>query len=161
MRISSIPYFYKDSSKDAIDQAYLATQISHNHQESYNAATSVVNTIWLIINNKTNITEIKDRIEFVYGDLPPIQKIQFNETCQETIPICYSILLNSSSFEDAMRKSIYVGGDTDTICAIVGSMAEPLFGIPKEIEDKMWNYLDNDMKEIIRKFEQVTNLNDF
>ena len=47
---------------------------------------SVVSTIWLIINNKTNITEIKDQIEFVYGDLPPIQKIQFNETCQETIP---------------------------------------------------------------------------
>lgn len=114
---------------------------------------SVVSTIWLIINNKTNITEIKDRIEFVYGDLPPIQKIQFNETCQETIPICYSILLNSLSFEDAMCKSIYVGGDTDTICAIVGSMAEPLFGIPKEIEDKMWDYLDNDMKEIVRKFE--------
>lgn len=52
-----------------------------------------------------------------------------------------------------MRKSIYVGGDTDTICAIVGSMAEPLFGIPEEIEDKMWDYLDNDMKEIIRRFE--------
>lgn len=154
MRISSIPYFYKDSSKKAIDQTYLATWISHNHQESYNAATSVVNTIWLI-NNKTNITEIKDRIEFLYGDLPPIQKIQFDETCQETIPIYYSILLNSSSFEDAMRKSIYVGGDTDTICAIVGSMAEPLFGIPKEIEDKMQDYLDNDMREIVEKFEQV------
>lgn len=42
---------------------------------------SVVSTIWLIINNKTNITEIKDRIEFVYGKLPPIQKIKFNETC--------------------------------------------------------------------------------
>lgn len=154
MRISSIPYFYKDSSKKAINQTYLATWISHNHQESYNAATSVVNTIWLI-NNKTNITEIKDRIEFLYGDLPPIQKIQFDETCQETIPIYYSILLNSSSFEDAMRKSIYVGGDTDTICAIVGSMAEPLFGIPKEIEDKMWDYLDNDMREIVEKFEQV------
>lgn len=118
---------------------------------------SVVSTIWLVINNKTNITEIKDRIEFVYDDLPPIQKIQFNETCQETIPICYSILLNSSSFEDAMRKSIYVGGDTDTICAIVGSMAEPLFGIPEKIEDKMWDYLDEDMKEIIRRFEQVIN----
>ena len=64
----------------------------------------MVNTIWLIINNKTNITEIKDRIEFVYGDLPPIQKIQFNETCQETIHICYSILLNSSSFEEGIKR---------------------------------------------------------
>lgn len=52
-----------------------------------------------------------------------------------------------------MHKSVYIGGDTDTICAIVSSMAEPLFGIPKEIEDKMWNYLDNDMRKIVEKFE--------
>lgn len=156
MRVSSIPYFYKDNPMEAIDQVCKATSISHNHSESYNAASSIVSTIWLIVNKKIGIDEIKKRVSPLYGDLPPIQKIQFSETCQETMPICYSILLNSSSFEDAMRKSIYVGGDTDTICAIVGSMAEPLFGIPKEIENKMWDYLDDDMKDIVRKFEQVT-----
>ena len=52
--------------------------------------------------------------------------------------------------------TVWVGGDTDTICAIVGSMAEPLFAIPEEIEEKMWGCLDEDIKNIVRDFEWRT-----
>ena len=55
-----------------------------------------------------------------------------------------------------MRKAVWIGGDTDTICAIVGSIAEPLFAIPEEIEEKMWGYLDEDIKNIVRDFEWRT-----
>lgn len=154
MRVSSIPYFYKDNENKAIDQALTATRISHNHSESYKAVSSLVKIIWGLNNGKMSSYDIKDFAQHNYGELPQITKIEFNETCQGTMPICYSIILNSNSFEEAMRIAVGVGGDTDTICAIVGSMAEPLFGIPKEIESKMWDYLDDDMKEIAKRFEE-------
>ena len=154
MRISSIPYFYKNNLDKAIKQALCATRISHNHEESYKAVSSLIEIIWGLNNGKKSIYDIKDCAQDYYGELPPITRIEFNESCQGTMPICYSIILNSNSFEEAMRIAVGVGGDTDTICAIVGSMAEPLFGIPKEIESKMWDYLDDDMGEIIEKFEE-------
>lgn len=156
MRISSIPYFYKNNLDKAIKKALSATKISHNHEESYKAVSSLIEIIWSLNNGKQSVYGIKNCAQDYYGELPPITRIEFNETCQGTMPICYSIILNSNSFEEAMRIAVGVGGDTDTICAIVGSMAEPLFGIPKEIESKMWYYLDDDMRKIVKKFEQVT-----
>lgn len=156
MRVSSIPYFYKNDENKSINQALVATRISHNHPESYKAVSSLVKIIWGLSSGKMNFYDIKDCAQNNYGELPQIKKIKFNETCQGTMPICYSIILNSNSFEEAMRIAVGVGGDTDTICAIVGSIAEPLFGIPEGIENKMWEYLDDDMGEIIKRFEQVT-----
>lgn len=154
MRISAIPYFYKDNFGEMLKQTNAATLISHNHKESLKGAKAVSSAIWYLLNDakKEDIRKLANKLY----ELPPVKKIKFNETCQGTVPICFSILLESNSFEEAMRKAVWVGGDTDTICAIVGSMAEPLFGIPKEIEEKMWGYLNEDMKNIIRDFEWRT-----
>lgn len=154
MRISAIPYFYKDNFEEMLKQTNAATLISHNHKESLKGAKAVSSAIWYLLNGATK-EDIRKLANKLY-ELPPVKKIEFNETCQGTVPICFSILLESNSFEEAMRKAVWVGGDTDTICAIVGSMAEPLFGIPEEIEEKMWGYLDDDMKNIIRDFEWRT-----
>lgn len=151
MRISAIPYFYRHNLEETLKQTNAATLISHNHKESLKGAKAVSSAIWRLLNGGTK-EDIRKFASKLY-ELPPIQRIRFNETCQGTVPICFSILLESNSFEEAMRKSVWVGGDTDTICAIVGSMAEPLFGIPEEIEDKMWDYLDDDMKDIVKDFE--------
>ena len=76
----------------------------------------------------------------------------FNETCQGTVPICLKIVRYSSSFEDAIRKAISWGGDSDTIGAIVGSIAEAAFGIPKEIYQPALHYLPEEMNWVIGKF---------
>jgi ADP-ribosylglycohydrolase len=154
MRISAIPYFYKDNFKEMLKQTNAATLISHNHKESLKGAKAVSSAIWYLLNGATK-EDIRKLANKLY-ELPPVKKIKFNETCQGTVPICFSILLESNSFEEAMRKAVWVGGDTDTICAIVGSMAEPLFGIPEEIEEKMWEYLNEDIKNIIKDFEWRT-----
>ena len=154
MRISAIPYFYKDNFEEMLKQTNAATLISHNHKESLKGAKAVSSAIWYLLNGATK-EDIKKFVNKLY-ELPPVKKIKFNETCQGTVPICFSILLESNSFEEAMRKAVWVGGDTDTICAIVGSMAEPLFTIPEEIEEKMWGYLDEDIKNIVRDFEWRT-----
>jgi O-acetyl-ADP-ribose deacetylase (regulator of RNase III) len=73
----------------------------------------------------------------------------FNESCQQTVPQALTCVLEASSFEDAMRNAISIGGDSDTIGAIAGGVAEALFGIPDEIADKGWSYLPQDMREVL------------
>ena len=58
-------------------------------------------------------------------------------TCEETIVNCLYVLYNSNSFENAIRKTLLMGGDTDTNCAIVGSMAEAMHGIDSELIEKV------------------------
>ena len=64
----------------------------------------------------------------------------------------YHCLSKATSFEDAIRLAISHGGDSDTIGAIVGSIAEARFGIPQEMKEKAISYLPDDMKEILKQF---------
>ena len=68
---------------------------------------------------------------------------QFNETCQDTVPQAIEAFLESDSFEDAIRTAISVGGDTDTLAAITGGIAEAYYGVPSEIKEKALSYFDD------------------
>lgn len=57
--------------------------------------------------------------------------------------------LTATDFEDAIRNAISIGGDSDTVAAIAGGVAEALFGIPDEIADRGWSYLAPDMREML------------
>ncbi|MBR6625900.1 MAG: ADP-ribosylglycohydrolase family protein, partial [Mailhella sp.] len=59
----------------------------------------------------------------------------------------------SVSFEDAVRNAISLGGDSDTIGAMAGSMAEAFFGIPQELREKALSYLDGELVEVVTEFE--------
>ena len=77
-------------------------------------------------------------------------KGKFDETCMDAVPLSFYILSKATSFEDAIRLAISHGGDSDTIGAIVGSIAEARFGIPKEMKDKAISYLPDDMKDVLK-----------
>ena len=79
----------------------------------------------------------------------------FNETCQVTVPQAITCFLESTGFEDAIRLAVSIGGDSDTIAAITGGIAEAYYGIPQQIEDKAWNYLTRDMQNVITQFKQM------
>lgn len=79
----------------------------------------------------------------------------FNETCQDTVPQAIEAFLESESFEDAIRTAISVGGDSDTLAAITGSIAEAYYGIPKDLYDTAITYLDEPLKQILFAFESV------
>ena len=72
----------------------------------------------------------------------------------EVVPLSFHIIAHASSFVDAIRLAISHGGDSDTIGAIVGSIAEARFGIPKEIKEKVINYLPDDMRAVYQQFEE-------
>ena len=77
---------------------------------------------------------------------------KFDETCQGTVPVALWIIGNSTSFEDAVRKAVSLGADADTLGAIVGSIAEAIWGIPKEMKLQALEYLPSDMKEVVTRF---------
>jgi ADP-ribosylglycohydrolase len=77
---------------------------------------------------------------------------RFNETCQETVPQAIIAFLESADFEDAIRNAISLGGDSDTLAAITGGIAEAAYGIPQWIVDKAWSYLDEPLREVCRRW---------
>ena len=66
--------------------------------------------------------------------------------------------MESENFEDAIRNAISIGGDSDTLAAITGSIAEAAYGIPEDIKEKAINYLDNEIKELYNKWADFINL---
>ena len=76
----------------------------------------------------------------------------FDETCQGTLPICLGIIAKATSFEEALRYAIAVGGDSDTIGAIVGGMAEAIWGVPETIKAQALEYLPEEMRAVYERF---------
>ena len=131
MRISPVGYMF-DSEIDVIENARLATIPSHNSKESIDSATTVALIIYYFRQGYT-----KDEIfKMLNIDIEYIPFTKFNTTCEETIGNCLYALYNSNSFDDAIRKTLLMGGDTDTNCAIVGSMAEAMYGIDNEVIER-------------------------
>ena len=60
----------------------------------------------------------------------------------------------TTDFEDAIRNAISVGGDSDTIAAITGSVAEAYYGVPEGIIDAVIGFLDSRQMEILYYFEK-------
>ena len=77
---------------------------------------------------------------------------KFDVTCQGTVPVALWIIGESSSFEDAIRKAVSLGADADTLGAIVGSIAEVIWGIPHDIEQEIMDYLPEEMKQVVCRF---------
>ena len=80
---------------------------------------------------------------------------RFDETCQGTIPPALCCFLESSDFEDAIRNAISIGGDSDTIGAIVGGIAEAHYDIPQDLQDKALSYLPQDMIAVVQEFQHL------
>jgi type I restriction enzyme M protein len=59
----------------------------------------------------------------------------------------------STSFEDAIRNGISIGGDSDTLCAICGAVAEAYYGLTADEENKALSYLDDELKEVVLKLK--------
>ena len=151
MRVSPAG-FIANSEEEAETLAEIVTAVTHNHPEGIKGAVATAVAIYLARKGGTK-TEIKERIErdyysldFKIDDIRPTY--QFNETCQETVPQAIQCFLESKSFEDAIRTAISLGGDSDTIGAIAGAIAEAYYGVPEDMEEQALAYLDEDLRAI-------------
>ena len=137
----------------------LVTEVSHNHPEGIKGAEVTAVCIYLARNGKS-ISEIMDYIDknyypmnFTLDEIRDTYK--FNETCQETVPQALRAFFESTGFEDAIRNAISIGGDSDTLAAICGGIAEAYYGIPKEIRKQALTFLDERLLNLLIEFENV------
>ena len=128
MRIAPIGLLFNDL--DTIsEECFKATSCSHNSDEAIQSSKIIASIIYLARcgHSKEEIIDLLDlNIKYV-----PFSK--FNTTCSETIGNCLYAVFTSDSYEDAIKKVISFGGDTDTNACIVGGMAEALFGLDNKL----------------------------
>ena len=161
MRVSSVGWLY-DSLEETRKIARLTAEISHNHPEGIKGAESVASAIWMARIGKSK-EEIKQYItdEFGYDLNMTCDEIrpnyQHDESCQNSVPQSIICFLESSSFEDAIRNAVSLGGDADTQGAIAGSIAEAFYGIPENLIDKCFDYMTEPMFKVAEFFEKVKN----
>ena len=158
MRVSPCGFAAK-SLEEAMLLARTVTQVTHNHPESMKAAEAVISAIYLARIGKT-LDEIQDyiteryyRIDFTLDEIRP--SYHFDVSCQGSVPQAFAALFESSGFEDAIRNAISIGGDSDTIAAITGGMAEAYYGVPEDIRKQAMGFLDDDLSGILLEFEKA------
>lgn len=158
MRVSACGFAAKDLT-DAKILSRMVTSVTHNHPEGIKGAEATTVAIFLARSGKSML-EIRDVIDQEYYPmnftLDGIRKAyQFNETCQETVPQALMAFFESTDFEDAIRNAISIGGDSDTIAAITGGVAEAFYGIPAEIRKHALTFLDGKQLKILTEFENI------
>ena len=158
MRVSPSAFLNRHNNlEDALAAAERVTNITHNHEEGIKGAKAATHAIWLAFNGRS-APAIREAIAQEYGyDLSgTVDEIrpnyEFNETCQGTVPEGIICALESESYEDAVRNAISIGGDSDTLGAIAGSIAEALHGVEESfIQTACDQYLDERIVGIMRE----------
>ena len=160
MRVSPCA-FAASSEAEAIRLAYNSAACTHNHAEGVIGAVATARII-VALQGYTFCNTLSARIEAeriiteYYGEdwrehLP--RQGVFDVTCQGCVPLAFDIVDNSHNFEDAIRNAVAYGGDSDTLAAIVGSMAEALWWVPDNFRAAALSYLPDEMKQVIHEFE--------
>ena len=159
MRVSACG-FAANSLEEATALSKAVTEVTHNHPEGIKGAEATVVAIYLARQGKS-ILEIRDYIDKHYYPMDfTLDSIRdtyaFNETCQDTVPQAIMAFLESTDFEDAIRNAISIGGDSDTIAAITGSVAEAFYGISDKLKETAVSYLDERLLKIYNDFNNIT-----
>lgn len=149
MRISPVGFMF-DKEEDVIEHARLATMPSHNSKEAIDSATTIALIIFYL-RKGLSLEEIYQKLNLTI-QYKPFKR--FNYTCEDTIENCLYVLYHSHSFEDAMRKTMLMGGDTDTNCAIVGSMAEALYGVDDALIRQANEKIPSNFVKLLKKAKQ-------
>jgi type I restriction enzyme M protein len=148
-----------ESLEEAVTLSRKVTEITHNHPEGIKGAETVAACVFLARDGK-KIVEIRDYVDKhhypMYFTLDDIRdSYRFDVTCQGTVPQAVTAFLESMGFEDAIRNAVSIGGDSDTLAAITGGIAEAFYGIPAEIRKRARTFLDQQLSDILDEFENT------
>ncbi len=156
MRVSPVGWYAKTLEETELI-AKATAEVTHNHPEGIKGAVATAGAVFLARTGAT-MDEIKEyiskyyTIDFTIDEIRQVYK--FNETCQETVPQAMQAFFESTSFEDAIRNAISIGGDSDTLAAITGAVAEAYYGINEDMKDIALSYLDERLLNITQRFEK-------
>lgn len=165
MRVSPVAMWF-EVTDEAKAEAERTAACTHNHPEGLKGASAVAEAINVAIHTcygkpHEEQTEMASEIAMAAAynhkydilgiKLEDVQN-RFDETCQGTVPVALWIISESNGFEDAIRKAVSLGADADTLGAIVGSIAEHIWGIPENIKEKALGYLTDEMRDVVERF---------
>ena len=157
MRVSACGFAAR-SLEEAKLLSRLVTEVTHNHPEGIKGAEAAAVAIYMARtgSSKEEIREVIHReyysMNFTLDEIR--DSYRFNETCQDTVPQALTAFFESTSFEDAIRNAISIGGDSDTLAAITGGIAEAYYGVPAEMQDRALEYLDEKLRQVFSDFEK-------
>lgn len=158
MRVSAAGWLYR-TLEETLHAAQLTAEVTHNHPEGIKGAQAVAAAIFLA-RARCEKQDIRNYIMRDFGyDLTPSlaeyrAKSQWNETCQGTVPQALTAFFEGSGFVDTIRKAVSLGGDSDTIAAMAGSIAEAYYGIPENLEKEAYRHLDERLGTIVVQFHR-------
>ena len=159
MRVSPAAWLAKNMA-ETLHLARLTAEVTHDHPEGIKGAQATAAAIFLARTGHGK-EKIKAYVERKFGyDLsctcdeirPTYHHV---ESCQETVPQAITAFLESRDFEDALRTAVSLGGDSDTLAAITGSIAEAFYGVPEELRQECRKRLTPKLAKILREWESV------
>jgi len=164
MRVSAAGWLY-DSLEKTRTVAKATANVTHNHPEGIKGAEATASAIFMARNGSSK-KEIKKYIEneFHYDLNRTLDEIRpsyhMDETCQKTVPEAIIAFLEATDFEDAIRNAVSLGGDTDTLGAITGSIAEAYYGIPEWLMTECRKRTNKDMRVVLDDFNDALSSQD-
>ncbi|KPN74341.1 ADP-ribosylglycohydrolase family protein [Neisseria sp. 74A18] len=150
MRASAVGWAF-DTLDETLAYAEASAAITHNHPEGIKGAQAVAATIFwsrhgcdkaFIRNNITNMFGY--RLNRSCRDIRP--DYTFDASCAGSVPQAFAAFFDSNHFEHAVRLAVSLGGDSDTLAAITGSIAEAYYGgVPSLIREQTLKRLPPDI----------------
>jgi len=155
MRVSAVGYAAR-SIDEAIAMSKAVTEVTHNHPEGIKGAEATAVCVWMA-HNGFSMEEIGDMVRNWYYPLNfTLDEIRdeykFNELARFTVPQAIEAFLESTSYEDAIRLAITLGGDSDTLAAITGGIAGAYYGVPEDLRKQAVLFLPSELLTIINDF---------
>ena len=157
MRISAIGWAF-DNEKEILHQVSESCHYTHNNKEAIRCAQAVAVAVYLARKGRSK-EEIKDHLEKAFKmRFSPLDLIRddykFDSRSDYSVPPAIEAFFESSDYESCVRKAVSIGGDSDTIAAIAGGIAEAFYGtIPDDIRKKGRLILDSGLKRVLDEFE--------
>jgi ADP-ribosylglycohydrolase len=158
MRVGPVGFVAKTMT-EALALAKASALISHDHPEGIKGAQAVAAAVFMA-RDRANKREIGDYVRktFAYRVDRTLSQIRpsygFDVSAQGSVPEAIIAFLESTSFEDAIRNAVSLGGDSDTIAAIAGSIADAAYGVPADLRERALGYLDDELRAVIDRFER-------
>ena len=153
------------SIEEAIALSDRVTEVTHNHPEGMRGGAATAVAIHMDRTGR-GAEEIRQAIvqRFQYDLTPSVDEIRptyrYNERSQDTVPQALTCALEANDYEDAIRNAISIGGDSDTIAAIAGSVAEALFGITDSLAEEAWGKLPDEMRNVLQDLYSMAKSDD-
>ncbi|HIX44768.1 MAG TPA: ADP-ribosylglycohydrolase family protein [Candidatus Barnesiella excrementipullorum] len=157
MRVGPVGWAF-DTEEEILEAARVSAACTHNHPEGIKGAQAVALCIFMARKEESK-ESIRRAVEAKYGydlgftcdEIRP--SYTWGATCQDTVPQSIRAFIDGTDFEDCIRNAVSIGGDSDTLACITGSIAEAFYGVPCDMADKAMTYLSDDLRNMMSEFE--------